>query len=268
MSRTKHFLLVTPSFNQGQYIGETISSVVTQGVQLHYLVMDGGSTDQTVQVLEKFSNKISWFSKKDKGQTDAINKGIRYFKTVIKKEKLNKADCIFAYLNSDDVLTTNCLKLVNKYFKDKPDTQWLVGDALIVDQNNQEIQPLVRLYKKLGRSLLNWSLLLIVNPIPQPATFIRWSVIEKVGYFNDSLHFVMDYEYWLRIWKSFGKPATTASTLAMFRIHGQSKGGTLFKRQFAEQLAVARQFSNNQFILWLQKLHNAAIVFVYSQIKQ
>lgn len=263
-----HFFILTPSYNQNQFIDETIQSVLAQKqTSLHYLVVDGASSDGTVATLKTFSKQLKWISEKDEGQTDAINKGILTFKKVIKDKKLNPHSCVFAYLNSDDVYTNDALQIVATHFTKDKTVQWLVGDAHIINEVGDQIQPLVRLYKLLGRMFLSWPLLLIVNPIPQPATFMRWPVVEKVGYFNSELHYVMDYEYWLRTWKIAGRPTVTNKTLASFRIHNRSKGGTAFIRQFAEQLMVARLFTNNKLLLWLQKLHNAAIVFVYSVIK-
>ena len=259
------FFIVTPSFNQGHFIEQTITSILDQSsVHVELIVMDGGSTDSTLKVLKKYHKhpNFHWASEKDKGQSDALNKGIKAI------SKLNpKPTDIFAFLNSDDYYLPSSLLQVAKIFSQNPNATWLVGDAVIVNENGQEIQSLIRAYKKFWRLFLSANLLSILNPIPQPATFIRYSALIKTGLFNQNLRYTMDYEYWHRLFQSVGNPITISNPLAAFRIHGQSKGGSQFEKQFAEELQVASQYTINSALLFLHKLHNLLITGVYKIIK-
>src|SRR3989338_2540293 len=100
------FSIITPSYNQGQFIEQTIQSVLSQNVpHLEYIVMDGGSTDNTLNILKKYSGQLTWFSGQDQGQSDAINNGIR-----------RTSGEIIGYLNSDDYLEKDCLKKIGLFF--------------------------------------------------------------------------------------------------------------------------------------------------------
>lgn len=258
-----HFFIVTPSYNQAQFIGQTIDSVQAQtAVQVTQIVADGGSTDQTVSLLKPRSELI-WWSKKDRGQSHAINLGIENVERLIKKNNLTHT--FFAFLNSDDYyLHSNVLATVATAFQKHPESGWLVGDALIVDENNQEIQHSIRWYKQLMRRIPG--ILHIMNPFPQPAVFFRWSTIEKVGMFNEKLQYTMDYEYWLRTEKAVGRPLLLTQPVAAFRIHSSSKGKQSFEQQFAEELEVAKKYSPG-WLTGLHQLHNQLITTVYSFIK-
>lgn len=274
--RRTHFFIITPSYNQAQFIEKTLDSVVAQkgDFSVSLVVMDGGSTDETVEVLKKFelainhqpSHIFKWVSEKDKGQTDAINKGIEQIKKQIGK-KASQEQLIFAYLNSDDYYLPGAFQKVVAAFAQHPTCHWLVGDAVIVNEQGNEIQKPIRWYKQLWRLILFWSTLLILNPIPQPATFIRWSSVQETGPFNDQLRYVMDYEYWLRLHQHYGRPLQLNKPLAAFRIHGQSKGGSQFEKQFAEEFWVAKKFTHNSVLLMLHQLHSTLIVLIYKWLK-
>lgn len=263
-----HFCLVIPSYNQAQFIEETITSILTQSgdFKVSVIVRDGQSTDQTVSVVKRFTHQIEWVSEPDQGQTDAINQGLAFFQQKLGTKSASE-QIIFAYLNSDDYYLPGALQTVAKAFTLYPEAQWLVGDAQIVDVRGQEIQRWVRQYKKLWRWFLSWPLLLILNPIPQPATFIRWSAVQAVGDFSTELRYVMDYDYWLRLYQRFGRPVVLDQALAAFRIHGQSKGGSQFEKQFQEQLHVAQHYTQQPLFLFLHQLHTWLIVWIYTHIK-
>jgi len=264
-TKPPRFFIVTPSYNQGHFLGQAIDSIFDQAnVNVELIVMDGGSTDSTLKVLKKYDKYPNFHcvSEKDKGQSDALNKGIEAI------AKLNpRPTDIFAFLNSDDYYLPNSLLQVAKIFSENPSITWLVGDAVIVNEHGQEIQSLIRAYKKFWRLFLSANLLSILNPIPQPATFIRYSALIKTGLFNQNLRYTMDYEYWHRLFQTVGNPITISNPLAAFRIHGQSKGGSQFEKQFAEELQVASQYTTNSALLFLHKLHNQLINGVYSFIK-
>jgi len=259
------FFIVTPSFNQAQFIRQTIDSVLRQSGDfvIEYFVADGGSSDTTKEILKSFASKLSFVSEKDAGQTDAINKGIAHFTSL----QANYREIYFAYINSDDFYAPGAFSLVAKYFQSHPAASWLAGDAKIIDAQGKEIQTVIRAYKQLLRKLFFLQLLYILNPIPQPAVFFRWEAIRSLGSFDNSLQYTMDYEYWLRAQQKLGKPIFLAKTLAAFRIHRESKGGSSFEGQFAEELQVAKRYTTNSVLLALHSLHNAVILFIYRIIK-
>ncbi|MCA9373061.1 glycosyltransferase [Candidatus Woesebacteria bacterium] len=265
MLNKPRFFIVTPSFNQAQFIEQTIVSILNQEeCYVTLLVMDGGSSDSTRTILKKFGKEPNffWVSEKDEGQSDALNKGIK----AIKKHKPKSID-IFAYLNSDDYYLPHALVEVVRGFTQHPRANWLVADAIIVNEHGAEIQRPIRMYKRFWRKLLSAPVLSILNPIPQPATFIRYSALQKTGLFNQKLRYTMDYEYWHRLFQSVGRPLVISLPLAAFRIHEASKGGSQFKKQFTEELEVSQQFTNNSTLLSLHKLHNLLITGIYKIIK-
>ncbi len=264
MKKTKPvtFFIVTPSYNQAHFITKTIESVLKQPGQVVYWVMDGKSSDKTVKVLKSYGKKVQWVSAKDKGQTDAINKGIKKFRSY-----RPQPDDIFAYINSDDYYLPRVFAQVAKAFAAASEKQWLVGDCVIVNEKNQEIQKPIRLYKKIWRLMMSLPLLLVLNPVPQPAVFIKWSAVKKVSLFETRLRYVMDYEYWLRLLTEVGRPLVLNTPLSAFRIHGASKGGSQFIRQFDEELSVAREYTQNPAWLFGHTVHNEMVKLIYRLIK-
>lgn len=248
--------IITPSFNQGHFIKETIDSVLSQKYpNVEYIVMDGGSTDDTVSILKSYGKKIIWSSKKDKGQTNAINTGMK-----------KATGEILAYLNSDDVYLPNTLHTVAEYFMSNPDAQWLTGDYFIIDEHGNKIQSLIASYKKLLRNFPNKTTLTIANFIIQPSTFWRKPVMKKLGFFNESLHYCMDFEYWMRIIEKYPLHILP-NHFSLFRIHGNSKGGSLYKKQFLEEHTVVTTYTSNILLRAIHKLHATLIVLVYTIIK-
>lgn len=254
----KHPLIsvITPSYNQGRFIKETIDSVLTQDYpNIELLVMDGGSNDETVAILKSYGKKITWTSKKDKGQTDAINKGM----------KLAKGE-IVCYLNSDDTFLPGTLAAVAEAFKKYPNIHWLTGDYQIINENGTIIQSYIQWYKTTIRAINNTTILYILNYINQPSTFWKRSLFESVGYFDESLRYCMDYDFWLRL-SAFDKPLLLSRELSQFRIHSLSKGGSQYEKQFEEEYVVAKKYNTSPVLLLLHKLHAFAIVQAYKLIK-
>src|SRR5258708_898724 len=256
------FLIATPSFNQAQFIEETLQSVMNQDQKLDYWVIDGASKDKTKKILKKFDKQLHWVSEKDNGQADAINKAVKKFKL-----KVTKENTIFAYINSDDYYLPGAFKKVSAAFQANPEAQWLVGDCQIVNVKGKKIQQFIGWYKWLVRKFYFPQLVFILNHFPHPAVFIRGTAVRKVGKFNDQLHYVMDYEYWLRFQRRFGSPLFLDQELAAFRIHNNSKGGTQFVRHFAEQYQVVCRFTRKSILLFAHKLHNVVTSTIYQIIK-
>ena len=184
------FSIVIPSFNQGKYIEQTIKSILNQkgDFEVECLVMDGGSTDETMDILKKYDDRITWVSEQDKGQSDAINKGWQ-----------RVTGDIVAYLNSDDIYNPGTFQKVADYFTQYPDKMWLYGKARIVDEYDGEIRKWITAYKNFLLRKYSYSKLLTENFITQPAVFLRKEVILEAGLLDENHHLVMDYEYWLRV---------------------------------------------------------------------
>lgn len=249
--------IVTPAFNQGAFIRETIESVLGQGYpDLEYHVIDGGSTDDTLEVLRGFGGQITWLSEKDRGQAHAINKGLQ--KT--------SAD-IVAFINSDDVYLPHTFSLVSRYFSDHPEAMWLTGDYAIIDGTGKPIQPYVAAYKRLLRKRPDFQRLALANFIAQPSTFWRKELFEELGPFEESLRYCFDYDFWLKA--SRKHPLHVIDhPLSLFRVHGASKGGSEFSKQFKEEHEVLRRYTSSGRLLGLHRLHGAMIVFAYRILKR
>ncbi|MDO8658008.1 MAG: glycosyltransferase family 2 protein [Candidatus Levybacteria bacterium] len=248
--------IVTPSFNQGKYIEQTIKSVLGQNyANVEYIVVDGGSSDNTLNVLKKYNNKIKWTSRKDNGQSNAINKGL----------KMATGE-IIAFLNSDDLYLPGTLNKISAFFKNNPKAKWVTGDYFIINENGEKIQSYVVLYKKILRLFPYSFILSIANFIPQPSTFWRKELLDEVGFFNETLHFTMDYDYWLKIIKKYPLKVIS-SPLSAFRIYRESKGGGRFKEQFKEEIKVLKKNTRNIFLIFLHRIHNILILKIYNKIK-
>lgn len=203
--------IVTPSYNQGQFLEETIRSILLQGYpNLEYCIMDGGSTDESREIIQKYESWIDfWVSEPDKGQTDALNKGF----------KRTTGD-IAAWLNSDDVYTKgSMIKAVDQLMR-HPDVVMVYGECQYIDEFGKPIfRPTYRPKK------CDYSRLLEGCFIAQPSVYFKKKALEQVGYINASLQYSFDYDLWLSIARSF-KIQYVKSTLSKFRIHSHSKTGS------------------------------------------
>ena len=247
--------VITPSFNQGQYIEQTIRSVLDQGYPfLEYLVLDGGSTDQTPEILRRYQGRLTFISESDRGQTHAINKGLA----------MATGD-ILCYLNSDDQLAPKALEKVGSFFLNHPECAWLTGRARIIDGDGREILKLITCYKNTWLLIHSPSVFAVLNYVSQPSTFWRRSLTDRIGIFDESLHYAMDYDYWLRLMQ-VEKLWVLQDYLALYRVHAESKGSTGAALHFSEELQVARRNIPVRGLLGLHAMHNRLILWVYKQI--
>ena len=226
--------IITPSYNQSQFIERTIQSVLSQDyANIEYIIMDGGSTDGTIEILNKYSDKIIWKSEKDNGQSDAINKGL----------KMATGD-IVAYLNSDDTYEPEAISKAVKFFQENPEKKWAYGKCKIINKKDQKIRKPITAYKNLLLKKYSYSKLLTENFISQPATFWKKELHQELGYFDENENFCMDYEFWLRLGQKY--PAGVINEyLANFRYYSNSKSGSVNKQQFRDQLRLAKKYGAN-----------------------
>jgi len=248
--------IITPSFNQGRFIKQTIDSILNQNYpNLEYWVVDGGSTDDTVDILKSYGKKINWVSEKDKGQTDAINKGLKRI-----------TGDIVAYLNSDDMYLPNTLHTVAEYFMNHADAQWLTGDYFIIDADGKKIQSYVAAYKTMLRRNPTFARLCIANFINQPSTFWSRTLIDEIGFLDEHLRYVMDFDYWMRIIQKYPLHVLPRH-LSFFRIHDESKGGSQYGHQFAEEHETVKRYTGNGMLRFFHLIHASLIILAYKFIK-
>ncbi len=248
--------VITPSFNQGNFIAETIDSVLSQGYKnLEYWIIDGGSKDDTIPVLKRYGKKIQWMSKKDNGQTDAINKGM---------EKVTGD--IVTYLNSDDILLPGSIEKIADFFSTNPDIFWTTGMCKIINEKGKEIRKLITLYKNFWLKYFRNSVSLsVVNFISQPATFWRRETVKSVGLFDTSLYYTMDYDYWLRMSRIY-KLGFIDDYLASFRLHDESKSSKNVKKLFDEGYEVVKEHDKGVLPI-IHRLHDIFTLTAYTVIK-
>jgi glycosyltransferase involved in cell wall biosynthesis len=204
--------IVTPSFNQGQTLSATIESVVRQNYpQVQYAVVDGGSTDETREILARYKSDLAYcVSEPDDGQAHAIAKGFAAL----------RGD-VMAYLNSDDMLMPGALSFVGRYFATHRGVDVIYGHRVIVDEDGQEV----------GRWTLprhNGDAIRHFDYVPQETLFWRRSIYEKVGGINPAFHFAMDWDLLLRFIAAGAQIRRLPYFLACFRIHTRQKTHTLF----------------------------------------
>ncbi len=247
--------IITPSFNQGVFIRQTIDSVLGQNYpNLEYIVMDGGSTDGTLDILRSYGADLRWVSQKDAGQADAINRGMG----------LASGD-ILAFLNSDDYYLPGALALVAERFA-QSGCLWLTGDYRIVDQDSREMQGFVVRYKTFWRGFSSASVLAVLNYIIQPSTFWSRDLWQAAGPLDVSLRYTMDYDFWMRAFR-VAPPLILDQALSAFRIHKSSKGGSQYERQFDEEIQVLRRYNRSRAIDWTHRVHNTLIKLAYRILK-
>jgi glycosyltransferase involved in cell wall biosynthesis len=203
--------IVTPSFNQGDFLEETIRSVLEQDYpDLEYIIMDGGSTDRSVDIIRKYADRIAfWVSEPDAGQSDALRKGFS-----------RATGEVFGWLNSDDTLAPGTLRRVGKFFAAHPDVDLTYGNMYLVDPSGR------RLYT--AYPLLDLRILVYENRfIPQQAMFWRRGLYERVGGVNPELRFAMDFELTVRFLRAGAQVAKIHKPLANFRFHPDAKSSTI-----------------------------------------
>ncbi len=219
--------IVTPSYNQGKYIEATLRSVLDQGdPDLEYIVMDGGSTDGTLAIVERYADRITYRSEPDRGQAHAVNKGLA----------LATGD-VLGWLNSDDVYLPGALATARRVFEARPEVDVLYGDVVII---GPEGEPL--LYRpEIG---FDYAILLYgPNPIAQPAAFWRRRAMEAVGPLDESLHQAMDWEWWLRMARAGLRFWHEPAYLAGFRWHSEAKSSRALPDLRAERQAVRARYA-------------------------
>jgi glycosyltransferase involved in cell wall biosynthesis len=219
--------IVTPSFNQAQFLEKTITSVLEQDYpSIEYLVVDGNSTDGSQAIIKKYSGRVSWWvSEPDQGQAEAINKGIKHAKGEI-----------IAWLNSDDYYLPGAVTKAVAAFQNKSSFSFVYGDVLAVDADGSQINNLH--YRPMD--LID---LMKFNIIGQPSVFIRREVLKRTGFLDPSLKYLLDHQLWLRLAQQ-APIQYLPEMLSAARFHSQSKN-----------VAQAGEFGEEAYriIAWMQR---------------
>jgi len=253
--KTPTISIIVPSFNAAEFIGKTLDSILGQDYPgTECIVVDGGSTDETLDILKGYGSSIIWTSGEDTGQSDAINKGLRL-----------ATGEIVAYICADDTYESGCFWKVADYLLSNPHVKWVYGKCKIMDSAGAEIRAPLTWYKSLWQRRYSYCSLLINNFIAQPAVFWRRELLADIGFLNVHRHLAMDYEYWLRIGAKYS-PGFLDAYLARFRVHPCSKSTRSFFRQAREALSIARQHTHpreRMLLAPLQCFHSCLVVCTY-----
>src|SRR3990172_5101651 len=198
--------IITPSYNQASYLEETIFSVLNQDYpRIEYVVVDGASTDGSVEIIKKYESRFAWWvSEKDRGQADAINKGIA-----------RATGDIVAWLNSDDYYLQGAVSAAVKVFEEHPDVVLVYGNMLAVDEDG-------RTFNTLNYKQLTIEDLLCFQIIGQPAVFMRRFALQKTNGLDSTFHFLLDHLLWIQI-AQHGKILHVNQTWSAARYHTEAK---------------------------------------------
>ncbi len=198
--------IITPSYNQASYLEQTILSVLNQDYpRIEYIVVDGASTDGSVEIIRKYESRLAWWvSEKDRGQADAINKGFA-----------RATGDVIAWLNSDDYYLQGAVSAAVKVFEEHPDVVLVYGNMLAVDEDG-------RTFNTLNYKQLTIEDLLCFQIIGQPAVFMRRFALQKTNGLDATFHFLLDHLLWIQIAQQ-GKILHADQTWSAARYHAEAK---------------------------------------------
>ena len=250
MNGTPLVSIITPSFNQAQYIEDTIKSVLNQDShqRIEHIIIDGGSTDGTVEILKRYGDHIRWISEPDNGQSEAINKGFR----------IASGD-IFGWMNADDFYAPGAIRAAVSCLIAHPDLAMVHGEGHYVDQDG-------RLMMTRHGGDFGLARLLAVNTIMSIAVFFRKSVLDQIGFLDESLHYVMDWEYWVRMaMKGLKMKYIPEPVFAYSREHSGSKTIQVKEHFWKERFLVfERIFNSKDTPLEIKRLKKQSYSGVYA----
>ncbi len=226
--------IVTPSYNQARFLEEAIQSVFSQNYpRLEYIIVDGGSTDGSVGIIEKYASRLAWWvSEKDQGQTDALNKGFAHA----------RGD-VLAWLNSDDTYEPGVIARASQYLQMHRDVGLVYGDANYIDERGHRVGRFPAAQTDLDRLRRGYV------HIPQQAAFFRGELWRALGPLDPSFYFAMDYDLWVRI-ASHAELKYLPETWANFRLHAAGKTLAADERCWPEMLRVHYR-DGGSFFSWI-----------------
>lgn len=225
--------VAVPSLNQGQFLDVALQSIFDQGIPVQVMVMDAGSTDNSIEIINKWESHIAWWrSSPDSGQAAAINEGIA-----------RGTAPYVCWLNSDDLILSGGLKSLVKTLNDFPEAAAAYGKCLIIDENG---------HKKSGYWTVPFQPKHLANRcfIAQPASLIRRTAWESVGGLDESLHMSLDYDLWWKLYRLFGSLQYVQEFVAASRTHADTKTMCLRKEHYRESMQVVRQYTGSVPLKW------------------
>jgi hypothetical protein len=233
MTMTPQVSVVVPSYNHRPYLEAALSSIAAQSVSTEIIVMDGGSTDGSVEILERWGDRLAfWRSHRDGGQAAAINEGMTHATAPY-----------VCWLNSDDLFEPGGLQTLQQALEDNPAAAFAYGEVADIDETS-------------GRRSMIWvepfklQRLAVRCIIAQPGTLVRSSAWEAVGGVDGGLHLAMDYDLWWRLHNRFGPPAYVPQTVAVNRTHSATKTRNNRAAHYAEAMAVVRRHYGRVPLKW------------------
>ena len=237
--------IITPSFNQARYLEATINSVLGQDYpRIEYIIVDGGSTDASADIIKKHEARIAWWvSEQDKGQTDAINKGF------------NRATGdILAWINSDDTYNPGAVSAAVKYLLENPEVAMVYADCNFIDENDRVIGKFNAAqtdYRRLREGYVH---------IPQQTMFFRAKYWKELGPLDPSFYFAMDYDLWTRIAAHAPFKYLAGQTWANFRLHTSGKTVAADDRCWPEMIRVHYRDGGSFFSIIMAKYYLRKII--------
>jgi glycosyltransferase involved in cell wall biosynthesis len=217
--------VVTPSYNQGRFIRETIESVLSQDYpNIEYIIMDGGSTDETAAVVSEYASRLTWISEKDRGQSHAINKGFRMAKGEI-----------VSWLNSDDFILPGAVRHAVTAFENNPRAGAVYGEGYLIDESGA----VTSRFPATERFNL-WKLIYLSDYILQQTSYFRKSTLDDVGYLDEDLHWGMDWDIYIRIGKRY-PIEYIPEYMGCLREYATAKSFAGGARRFRELAAIMRR---------------------------
>lgn len=233
MALTPQVTVVIPCLNQGRFLERALDSVLEQGLSIELIIMDGGSTDKTIQILQRYERELfHWQSGPDNGQAAAVNAGMRQGRAPL-----------VCWLNSDDFFYPGALMRLREKLQCRPSAPFVYGQAWHVNEVGHRRVPYLT---------LPYHPYLFANycGICQPATLIRRNCWEAVGGLDESLELAFDYDLWFRLVAGFGRPETVSAFVAANRMHNQTKTSLRLDQHYDESIRVVRRHHGSIPVKW------------------
>ncbi|TVX97071.1 glycosyltransferase family 2 protein [Cohnella terricola] len=225
--------VVTPSYNQGRFIKETIESVLTQDYpNIEYIIVDGGSTDETIEILKSYGERIRWISENDEGQADAVNKGI----SMARGE-------VIGWLNSDDTYLPGAISKVANEFNLNSGIDMVYGEGYHISEHGDILD-------RYPTEKYDWEKLAQTCFICQPTAFIRKNVIENLGGLNKNLQLCMDYDLWIRIGQTY-EIKYISEYLATSRLYESNKTLSRTDEVYSEAVTTVKKYYGFVPLTWV-----------------
>ena len=243
--------IVIPSFNKVDFIENTLKSILDQDYKnLEVIIQDGGSTDGTLDIIKKYSNKVILESKNDKGQLDAINLGFR-----------KATGDIVSFLNADDLYENGCLKKIAEAYNENPSALWFAGHGKIINKKGHEVGAFWTACKNFLADINSYFLLTATsNYLSQPSVFLTREAFEKYGPFTGVRGYVFEYEMWLKLGK-IKMPVVIKENLSMFRLGGANTSSLFAKYIFQKDIEVVRKYSKSEIFVFFHWINNLVRIF-------